>query len=230
MIITKILSISNTKSTFTSNQTQPQCGISCENTDSCYFSNSTINKALTYLEPIKFDKKDIKHLQSLGVVLPFLSGKEAVEFIKKNNVKIKFDNMTSQSAHAQYNFETNTIKINNKYENTTSEAEILAISEAILHEAGHAKDKDGYSSIQEEIDCLSLNTLAHRNIIKKHKEIFSNSNSPIVKDGVCVYEKLFFDKNPLKTPLVNRLKDKYGELNVGDFKHPPTNIAYKVKE
>jgi len=194
-----------------------------------WLKDATILKATSYLKDVEFDKNDVKQLQAQGSMPPFLSGREAIEFIENSNIRIKFDALASPHIHAQYDFENNFIKINEIYKNTQDPAEILAISEAIFHEAGHAKDGDGESSIQEEIDCLSLNALSHRYFVKKFPNVFSNADSLIVKDGVCVYADLFFDKDPMKTALAKRVRQKYGFLPAGDFKHPPSNLALKSK-
>lgn len=186
-------------------------------------------KAVNQLNYIKFDKDDVKHVQSMGIVLPFQSGKEAVDYIKNSHIGIKFDKFDSKYVHAQYDFDNNCIKINDIYKNTQNKAVILAISEAILHETGHAKDKDEGTSLQEEIECLALNAIAHRSIVKNIPNAFENSDSLIVKDGVCVYGDLFFGANDSKSALTERIKIKYGHLPVGDFKHPPSALAYKVK-
>lgn len=194
-----------------------------------WLKDATIFSALNYLKNLEFNKNDVAYIQSQGAILPFLSGKEALDFINNSNVRIKFATLASPKIHAQYDFENNFIKINELYKNTQNPAEILAIAEAILHEAGHAKDKDGLSSIQEEINCLALNAVSHRVLSQKYPNAFSSADSPIVKDGVCVYSELFFDKDPSKTKLVERIRAKYGFLPVGDFKHPPSALALKVK-
>ncbi len=192
-----------------------------------WLNDSTIFQSVNYLNDVTFDTEDIKQVQSKGAVLPFLNGKDAVNFIKNSNIRIKFDTLPSPHVHAQYDFENNFIKINEIYKNTQDPAEILAIAGAILHEAGHAKDNDGHSSIQEEIDCLAMNALSHRFFVKKYPDIFSTADSLIVKDGVCVYADLFFNEDTEK--LANRVKEKYGFLPVGDFKHSPSGLALKVK-
>lgn len=194
-----------------------------------WVKDENLLKAVNQLNYIKFDKDDVKHVQSMGVVLPFKGGKEAVEYIKGAHIGIKYDKLDSENIHAQYDFDNDCIKINEIYKDTQNPAEILAISEAILHEAGHAKDGDGGSSLQEEIDCLALNAIAHRAILKNSPNAFSGSNALIVKDGVCVYGDLFFGTDDNKSALIARIKKKYGHLSVGDFKHPPSALAYKVK-
>lgn len=194
-----------------------------------WVKDPTVLSALGYLNNLQFDENDVKYVQSIGAVLPFVSPKEALKFINDNNIRIKFMPLESSSVHAQYDFDNNFIEINKLYENTQNPAEILAIAEAILHETGHAKDKDSDSSVQEEIDCLAMNVLAHRVFTKKFPNIFSTADSLIVKDGVCVYRDLFFDKDPAKAALVARLREKYGYLPIGDVKHPPGTIATRVK-
>lgn len=186
-------------------------------------------KSISQLTNLQFNANDVKYIQSLGGILPFLNGKDAVSFIKNSHIDIKFADLLSKHIHAQYDFKNNCINVNKVYENTENPAEILAISEAILHEAGHARDYDGSSTIQEEIDCLALNALSHRALSRKFPDVFSTANSLIVQDGVCVYDDLFFDKDPLKARLISRLKQKYGNLPAGDFKHPPSDLALSVK-
>lgn len=185
--------------------------------------------AMDFLKDLKFDEDDVKYVQDFGVVLPFKNGADAVNFIKDSNIKVEYGPMSSPKAHAQYDNDQNKIIINERYRNTQKPSEILAIAGAILHEAGHAKDHDGDSSVQEEIGCLGMNALAQRAFVKKFPGAFSDDNSLIVKDGVGIYAKLFFDKDPQKTALVNRLKDRYGILPAGDEKHPPGDLAMRVK-
>lgn len=184
--------------------------------------------ALNELKQINFDRNEVEYLKKIGVKLPFDSGAQAVEFLKKSNARILFDEMP-EDVHAQYDFSKNFIKINHRYKNTLNTAEILAIAESILHEAGHAKDNDSQSSIQEEINFLGLNALAHRDLQRRYPHMFKTSDSPIVQDGVSVYEKLFFDSDINKLGLVQRLQIKYGYLPAGDSKHPPSNLAVRVK-
>ena len=51
----------------------------------------------------------------------------------------------------------------------------------------------------------------------------------IVKDGVSVYAKLFFENDPDKKNLINRISEKYGDLPTGDRIHPPGDIARTIK-
>ena len=193
-----------------------------------WIKDRNIILALNELKQIKFDRNEVDYLKRIGVRIPFNSGAEAVEFLKNSNVRIIFDEMP-EDVHAQYDFSKNFVKINHRYKNTLDTAEILAIAESILHEAGHAKDNDNQSSIQEEINFLGLNALAHRDLQRRYPHMFKNSESPIVQDGVSVYEKLFFDTDSNKLGLIRRLQIKYGYLPAGDSKHPPSNLAIRVK-
>lgn len=203
--------------------------ISTQTNELPWISDEIFVKSINHLKYLKFDDKDVEYIKSMNVILPFDTGQEAVDFMKKSHIGIKFNKLPSENIHAQYDSETNCIDVNEIYKGTKNPAEILAISEAILHECGHAKDEDGVSSIQEEIDCLSMNVLSHRIFNKKFPNIFSNVNSPIIDNGVNLYADLFFDKDMLKTGLIQRLKYKYGNLPAGDFKHPPSNLALDVK-
>lgn len=193
-----------------------------------WVKDKNIILALKELSQITFKPDEVAELEKMGVDIPFISGAEAVKFLKDSNVRIFFDNMPAE-IHAQYDFSKNFVKINSLYKNTVNSAEILAIAEAILHEAGHAKDNDDKSSVQEEINSLGANALAHRNLQRRYPYLFITSNALIVKDGVQVYEKLFFDKDSDKKALVKRLQVKYGYLPAGDEKHPSTKLANQVK-
>lgn len=193
-----------------------------------WLRDKTILSSLDELRKIKFGKKDMENVKQKKLIVPFESGEEAVDFIVNSNIRIKFDTLSSASVHAQYDFDNNFIKINEIYKGTQNPSEVSAIAGAILHEAGHAKDKDSQSSIQEEMECLALNALAHRASQAKNGHA-SSSDALIIKEGVELYAKLFFDE-PTDEKLVKRVKDKYGFLPVGDFKHPPSKLALSVKE
>lgn len=194
-----------------------------------WINDPALLDAVNELSSLNFDSQDIAQVKSLGAIPPFESGKDAVDFINNSNTRIKFSPLASPNVHAQYDYENNFIKINEIYKNTQNKAELLAIAEAILHEAGHAKDKDGGNSVQEEIDCLSMNAISHRAFMKKYLNIFSDCESLIIKDGVCVYADLFFDSDNAKSRLVERMQKKYSFLPAGDFVHPPSNLAMEVK-
>ncbi len=191
---------------------------------------STIKRALDELEEVEYLQNDLLYMKTLGANPPFQNGREAVDWIKKNKAKILYADFSNSNVHACLNYSENdgiTILINSKYKNDCSYPDVLAISEAIFHECGHGKDMDNENSIQEELNCLSLNVLAHRFYQKKYKGIFDNSNSFLYTQGVSLYPKLFFDF--FKTALKNRIADKYGYLRSGDSKHPATDLAEDIK-
>ena len=193
-----------------------------------WLTNETLKSALRELYYCKFDIKDVAKIESMGLELPFSSGEEVVNFLAAKNVRINFENIKENDIHACYDFEKNVITINERYKNTHSKPVILAIASAILHEAGHAKDKDGITSIQEELECLALNSIAHRAFIRKNPDIFKNVAQPIIQDGVGLYSELFFER-PSSNDLALRVKIKYGELPVGCKKHKPSDLALKIK-
>lgn len=193
-----------------------------------WLTSSTLKSSLKELYSLQFDENDMRYLQSVGLNLPFTSGKDVVQYLEKENVRIGFDKIPEPDVHAHYNYEKNIICINDKYKNSQSRPVVLAIASAILHEASHAKDKDGMASIQEELECLGMNAMAHRAFIKKYTDIFKNSNIPIIQDGVSLYADLFFNY-PNLNDLVLRVRTKYGYLPVGCEKHHPSELAFRVK-
>ena len=195
-----------------------------------WIKDSTILKSMKHLYELEFSKEDIMHVQEQGAILTFSSGKDAVDFIKTSKTQIKFSPMAAKNEHAQYDYENKTVNINENYKNTQDPAEVLAIAEAILHEAGHAKDNNGQNCIQEEINCLALNAISHKAFSKKFPDIFLNSESIIIKEGVSLYAELFFDNDLNKTKLINRLREKYGDLPTGDLEHPPSDLALTSKK
>lgn len=192
--------------------------------------DKVILNALTELSDVKFDFNDICYMNSLGAKLSFASGQEAVNFLSQKNTKIIFDKIPIKGVFAQYNYLDNIVIINENYKRTKNKADILAISEAILHEAGHAKDNDYNNSVQEEINNLAIIVLAHKYYSKKYPNIFNSSKSLLVTDGVNAYADLFFDNDPEKKALINRLKKKYGYLPSHDVLHPLGPISKKLKE
>lgn len=189
-------------------------------------NNNVINESLDELEKVEFLPGDLEHMESLGVNPIFNNGKEARELIEERGIKVEFGHVDGEKCHAQWNNDTNTIVINDKYKNTKDKAIIFAISEAIFHEAGHAKDADGETSIQEEFDCLALNTLANRYHQKYYPEVFKSSpNADILNDGVCLYSKLFFDDDPDKTALAKRIIKVYGDLPLESPNHKTSMTA-----
>ena len=195
-----------------------------------WLKNQTIGFALNALQSVVFMQEDVSYMNTMGIELPFLSGKEAIDFLREKNVRIGFVKMNDDATHAQYDYEKNFIGINEKYKNSNDFPVILAISEAIFHEAGHAKDEDTMNSVQEELQCLALNVLANKYHKILYPEIFRNKNENIIKDGVELYSSLYFDKDIEKKALVNRVKEKYGFLPAGDETHPASLLALKIKQ
>ncbi len=177
-------------------------------------SDPLIAQALHYLGEVRNLPQDEMALSQMGVNLLFHCGQDALDLIQQKNIKVAFGDMGDSLAHAQWIKDDNLIMINQKYKNDSSWPNLYAISEAIYHEAGHAgRMGDDRSSIQEEIDCLALNTLAYRYhaATNPHYVLISGTNR-LIADGVALYAKLFFDPDPNKSALVNRVIDKYGFL------------------
>ena len=191
--------------------------------------NPIITSALDELKKVKFSLADITYLKNMGLEIPFKSGADAVEFIKTSNLRISFDDTGAEGIHAQYNYNENKIMLNKKYKNTSDTADVLALAEAILHESAHAKDNDGASTIQEELNNLGMGVLAHRFFEKKYPEVFNHANTLIVNDGVNIYARIFFDKDPQKIALKERVRQKYGLLPAGDELHPASKLATDIK-
>src|SRR5574344_1600175 len=173
-------------------------------------TNPNIIKACHELDNVEFSQDDIDYVKQMGIVLPFTRGKDAIAFMKANNIKVGFAPIESKQIYAQYDNEKNIIKVNSLYKDSSSLADITAISGAILHELGHAKDKDSQSSIQEEMENLPINALSFRAFKKEYGQL--SKDSPI-SDVAQKYSKLFFDENPKKSALIARLADKYGNLS-----------------
>lgn len=194
-----------------------------------WLGDKTIKAALSELNSLQFAQDDVNYLASFGVNVPYKNGKEAVDFLKKNKVRIRFEKPTDKNVHAQYDFSTNLIIINKDYKNCQDFPVIIAIAEAILHEASHAKDNDGDSSIQEELDSLGMNAVSHRAFLNKYGNLFKDSEAPIISDGVSIYAKLFFEQDMEKQNLTKRVRSKYGYLPAGDKVHPAGALACKIK-
>ena len=190
--------------------------------------SDVLNTALEKLGELEFSKEDIKKVRRFGANPMFLNGKDALDFAKKENIPIVFGEVDQPDIHAQWINDKRMIVINEAYRDNKETAVIYAISSAILHELGHAKDGDGVSSIQEEIDCLSMNALAFNEFKKKNPEIFNKSDLPIIKDGVELYTNLFMGND--KKALEERIRLKYGTLPVGSPNHKPKRFAHKVAE
>lgn len=185
--------------------------------------------ALEELKKIKFEKNDLIYIHSIGAKPPFESGLEAYKFIKEKNIKIAFAPFVMNDVHASYDYAQNRILINEKYKNSKSFPEVLALSEAIFHECGHGKDNDIDNSIQEELDCLSLNVLGHKFHKSIYPKVFEGQNSSLFSQGVNLYEQLFYKFDPQKNELKTRISDKYGFLPVQSKNHPKSEFASKIK-
>ncbi len=186
-----------------------------------------IAAALEEMKQIKFANDDVRYVKKMGARPPFKNGRQAYDFIKDNDIKVKFAKLPSDDIHAQWDVANKTIKINEQYRGTKSKAIVLAIAESTLHEAGHAKDLDGTSSIQEEINCLSLNSMAHRTLNAKDPGIFETNDAKILKNGVNLYSDIYFNKD--LSGLMDKVKRSYGHLPAGDYKHPASNFASAIK-
>ncbi len=203
----------------------PTCG-KFFNPDVYVKNPDVLDAALNALQEINFEKTDVQKVKKYGVKLIFKNGEEALKYLRENNIEVVFDKVDKDDIHAQWVNSQNKIVINEKYRNTRSMDEIYAISAALFHEISHAKDKDSLSSIQEEIDCLGMNALAFNVFLKKYPKIFNENSSPILKDGVELYTKLFLgdDKQALK----KRIKLKYGDLNLESPNHKASKFAKEI--
>ena len=72
-----------------------------------WLKDKTLQSSIELLNEITFSEKDIAEMKSIGVNVPFKNGKEAVDFLKKNNIRISFEKPADQNVHAQYEFATN---------------------------------------------------------------------------------------------------------------------------
>lgn len=216
----------------------------------------TLNQALTYQQDQRILQQalqlvgqirnlpaDEAYMRHLGINPVFRSGQDAIATIQQKGARVVFGDMGDSPAHAQWIPEQNLIMINQRYRGDLSKPTLYAISEAIYHEAGHASGNgDGESSIQEELDCLALNTLAHRyHEVSDPAYAQAASTSRLISDGVALYAKLFFDPDPQKQALVNRVVEKYGDLPMWSPGHmvpppggfdgrSPLPMAYRVAQ
>jgi hypothetical protein len=216
---------------------------------------ATIQRALDLLGNIQNLPDDEAHMRQLGIHVIFHNGQEALNLIHSKGIRVEFGDMGDSPAHAQWIADKKLIMINQRYRGDNSPATQYAISEAIYHEAGHAAKLmqhpitkhvgnlsfispnpddvgDDVSSIQEELNCLALNTLAHR----YHTAIDPSyaqtiSSSPLLSDGVALYAKLFFDPDPRKQALINRVVTKYGDLPLCSPGHEqPSLLACQIAQ
>jgi len=196
-----------------------------------------LTKALERLGQIQNRPEDVATLQKLGITPLFNNGQDALRVIRDKNIQVGFGDMGDSPAHAEWQSDKNRIVINQKYKNDNSPENLYAMSEAIYHEAGHAKGNgDDKSSVQEEINCLALNGLGYRyHAANDPAYAASASKSPLISNGVALYSKLFFeDPDPTRQALVRRVADKYGDLSLSSPGHPVrsdgVNLANRVAE
>ena len=179
---------------------------------------------------------DEAYMKHMGLDVVFKNGAEALSLIQNRAIKVVFGDMGDTTAHAQWIQEQNTIMINQNYEGDMNPPTVYAIAAAIYHEAGHAaRSGDSQTSIQEELNCLALNTLAYRyHAAMDPNYANAQSTSRLISDGVALYPKLFFDPDPQKQALVNRVIEKYGQLPMESEDHNtpmlPNNVglAYRI--
>ncbi len=180
------------------------------------------------------------YMHHMGVTPPFQNGAQALQLIQQKGIRVEFGDMGDSPAHAQWISEQNLILINQRYRGDASPTTLKDIAAAIYHEAGHASGNgDGESSVQEELDCLALNTLAYRyHAATDPGYAAASSQSALSADGVALYPKLFFDVDPQKQKLINRVVQKYGDLPMWSPGHAvppitpgtPKGLAYRVAE
>lgn len=205
-------------------------GIYVKPTGSTSKQKDTIERAINELETVRFNPLNVIYLRSMGIKPPYKNGREAVKFLRDKGAEIAYAEFSNPNVHACLDTtkQKPSVLINSAYKDMASDTDILAISEALLHEAGHAKDSDSLNSIQEELDCLSLNVLAHE-YYKSKGHNFNEQTSPLYVEGVNLYNKLFFDPDPNKSALKQRVAEKYGYLDVFSAKHPPSKLACDIK-
>lgn len=192
----------------------------------------TISRALNELEQVEFSPNDILYMKNLGVDMPFKNGRDAVNYLNSKHIDIKYAEFSNRSVHACLDTSEKipVVLINSDYKDLATFPDILALSEAMIHEAGHAKDNDSINSIQEEINCLALNVLAHQHYKNAYPDVFENQNSPLYLEGVNLYDKLFFDFDPDKKALKKRISEKYGYLNIASPHHAASPMAQEIKK
>ncbi|MEB3245854.1 MAG: hypothetical protein VKJ06_07715 [Vampirovibrionales bacterium] len=186
-----------------------------------------LQAALKLLGTIKPLPADVNYLKQMGVDVIYPSGADALRTIIQKGIKVEFAELDDDKAHAEWIAEENRIVVNKKYQGDVTPATLYGLAAALFHEAGHAGRRgDNEASIQEEINCLALNVLAHRYFQATQPAYqFAASQSRLITDGVALYSNLFFDTDPSKQRLVQRVIQKYGMLPPNSPDHPTPNTA-----
>jgi hypothetical protein len=163
---------------------------------------------------------DLAYLRQMGIEPPFNNGAEALNLILQKGYRVEFGDMGDTTAHAEFRANEGKLIINQRYQNDLSTPTTYGIACAAFHEAGHgARLADDRSSIQEELNCLSLNVIGHRCFAATSPGYkFAASGSRLIKDGVELYANYFFD--PDRRKLIYRVMDKYGMLPPQSPDHP----------
>lgn len=193
-------------------------------------TDPVIVQALRILEQTENLPQDEAYLQSIGINIIFRNGREALDVIRQRNASVEFGDTGDPSAHAVWDQQQNKMIINHRYRGNMSLPVLYAIAASIYHEAGHAaRLGDNVSSIQEELDCLALNSMAYRShAARDPRYLTATSSGPLralFENGVALYPKLFFDPDPYKRRLVNRVIEKYGMLPPESPDHPIPQLS-----
>ena len=73
--------------------------------------DNVLTTALSEVNELTFAPEDIRYMEGIGIYLPFKSGKECVDFIEKENIRLYFAKPFEKGVHAQYSFDRNAIMI-----------------------------------------------------------------------------------------------------------------------
>ncbi len=188
-------------------------------------TDPVIAQALNILANTQNSPADEAYLKSQGINIIFHNGREALDVIRRLHATVEFGDTGDPKAHAVWVKEENKMIINQNYRGNMSLPVLCAIAESIYHEAGHAAlSGDNQSSIQEELDCLALNSMAYRAHCLQYPALpYASASGPLralFENGVALYPKLFFDPDPYKKALVNRVIKIYGMLPPDTPDHP----------
>ncbi|MEB3207093.1 MAG: hypothetical protein VKK59_07095 [Vampirovibrionales bacterium] len=172
-----------------------------------------LQAALKLLGSIQHLPADEAYLRQLGVDPIFQNGAQALQLIQQKGIRVEFERLAG-NWHAEWQADKHRIVVNKKYQGDLSVPTLYGLAAAIYHEAGHAaRLGDNEASVQEEINCLGLNVLAHRYFMATQPSYqFASSQSKLITDGVALYSNLFFSPDPTKHRLIQRIYSKYGQL------------------